>query len=102
MNTCQAVCTSPVTAVKYGTSCLFNGVASNCQTACSDANFYFNSTLSMVTCNPRPSVNGGSFGCQDANYTNHILDMLNACMQQYCQSPDPDVGGCPFQNVTYD
>jgi hypothetical protein len=101
MNSCDIACTNPITPVKNGTTCLLNGIQSDCRTACSDPGFYFNSTLYMVTCNPWPSLDDNPSGCADENYTNHILDILNGCMQQYCQSPNADVGGCPYQNITY-
>jgi hypothetical protein len=95
---CEIACTTPISQVKSDTTCLLNGLQTDCRTACLEPGFYFNSTLRMVTCNPWPNVDG--IGCSDSNYTGRVLGMINDCMSQYCQFPNADVRGCPYENIS--
>jgi hypothetical protein len=101
MESCDIACTNPITQIKNDTTCLLNRTQTDCPTACSEPGYYFNSTLRMVTCDPWPGLGDNPTGCANETYTNHILEILNGCMQQYCEFPDSNVGGCPYQNITY-
>jgi len=48
-----------------------------------------------------PGLGNSPADCPKDTYTDHILDILNDCVQQYCEFPDSNVGGCPYQNITY-
>ena len=108
---CTVLCTSkPSNAALLGTSCTFrNTTFTNCQEACLDPGYQFNSSLNIRGCDQFSSIQdfdatvSQSHSQCNETYVNAVLDLFNGCMEQYCQDEhiDEDLGGCAITNIDF-
>jgi hypothetical protein len=105
---CNVTCTNktPSNADLFGTSCLFNNtVLANCQQACLNVGYQFSSAATILGCDQFSQVQNFDSPSKNApcntTYVNTVLDMFNGCMAQYCEHPDPTLGGCPQTAVSF-
>ncbi|KAE9372617.1 hypothetical protein N431DRAFT_558412 [Stipitochalara longipes BDJ] len=86
----------------FNTSCELSGsVQASCEAACLDPRFLFLSDMSILWCNEIAYIREPC----NLNYINQMIGIANSCLQQYCQFPDPNLGGCPlthFSNMSSD
>lgn len=86
-NNCTAACLDPQRAfysVQTVLQCFFNYTAHTPQVV---DHFQFPWEPGL---DPTCSVSTGSA----------LASIYDACMQQYCSAPDPDLGGCPYNSST--
>jgi len=93
----------------------------NCIAACHNATFAFQSLSTVNQCfflsisnvsgdgmyveiwdswDASLSLPGNAFNLPLCNQTTGLSSVFDNCLEQYCQSPDPDLGGCPFTEMS--
>jgi len=88
----------------------------NCIAACHNATFAFQSLETVNRCFFTPynsslspefedswdvwGVPGNSLNVSLCDQATGLSSVFDNCLKQYCQSPDPDLGGCPFTDMS--
>lgn len=108
---CTVLCTGkPTNATLLGTSCTFkNATFTNCQNACLDPGYQFNSSHTIRGCDQFSSILDfdaivpQSHPSCNESYVNAVLKLFNGCMEQYCDGDhmDENLGGCPMVNIEF-
>jgi hypothetical protein len=77
----------------------------NCSQICTDPKLLFSYWGTITGClnwSPLDRVVSVEVSSQvELNRTHLIaIDLINSCMKEYCEFPDPDLGGCNYTNIT--
>jgi hypothetical protein len=85
----------------YNTTCQYDGLNfSSARDACLSPRLFFSEYALMDDCDTIfTGAYNDSSNC-DLDFVQRALDLTNGCLQQYCENPDPELGGCPYKNLT--